>query len=79
MKDYKYYIEKIKKELDLTNEKIIKTNNSIELVQNIVNWCRKELKKYYSEGKLHELEIVRDTLEAEIFLIRSEAILNERN
>lgn len=79
MKNYKYYIEKIKKDLDLTNEKIIKANNVIELVQNIVNWCRKELKKYYSEYKLHELEIARDTLESEIFLIRSEAILNGRS
>lgn len=78
MKDYKYYIERIKKELGLTEEIIINTDCAI-LMKKIVNWCRKELKKYYSEHKLYELEIARDTLESEIFLIKSEAILNERN
>lgn len=29
-------------------------------VENVVNYCKESLKKYYSERKLHQLEIVRD-------------------
>ena len=29
-------------------------------IENVVGWCEKTLKKYYSERKLHQLEIVKD-------------------
>lgn len=38
----------------------ILTNVKPLTVENVVGWCKKTLKNYYSERKLHQLEIVRD-------------------
>ena len=50
MKTYQNYIEEMQKDLQEINCK------------NIVNWCKEELKKSYSERKLKQLEIAKDIL-----------------
>lgn len=42
------YIRRMKKEIKEINTK------------NVVEWCKKQLKKSYNEHKLHELEIAKD-------------------
>lgn len=32
-------------------------------MENVTNYCKKSLKKHYSERKLHNLEIARDYIE----------------
>lgn len=32
-------------------------------MENVANYCKKSLKKHYSERKLHNLEIARDYIE----------------
>lgn len=32
-------------------------------IENVINYCKKSLKKHYSERKLHNLEIARDYIE----------------
>ena len=46
-------------------------------VETVINYCRKELKKYYSERKLHELEIARDEILSEEFLRKAEIVLGK--
>lgn len=48
MSDISRYIDEI-----LTNVKPL-------TVENVVDWCKKTLKNYYSERKLHQLELVKD-------------------
>lgn len=44
------YVKRMKNELDIIN------------TANVVEWCKKQLKKSYNETKLHELEIARDII-----------------
>lgn len=44
------YVKRMKNELDIIN------------TANVVEWCKKQLRKNYNETKLHELEIARDII-----------------
>ena len=50
MKTSDDYVKQMKEELKEIN------------TETVVNWCRKQLKKYYSERKFTELEIAKDEI-----------------
>ena len=54
MKTSDDYVKQMKEELKEINTEIN--------TETVVNWCRKQLKKYYSERKLTELEIAKDEI-----------------
>ncbi len=48
------YVRRMKKELPIIN------------TENVVEWCKKQLRKSYSESKLTQLEIARDYILMEV-------------
>lgn len=50
MKTYVDYVRQMENELTEIN------------CENVVNWCKKQLQKSYSETKLTQLEIARDEI-----------------